>query len=443
MIELTYIFHSGFALVADECVIVFDYWMDPSGVVKRTLEENAGKPVYVFASHFHEDHFNREIFLWKSEWPNTHFTYILSKDILKHRRAQRTDADVWMGKGATWEDSLLKVTATGSNDSGVSWIVEVEGHRIFHAGDLCNWYARFLADGSADGPCYSTEFGINIDPVAEEKRFLGELKDVKKVADGFDLVMFPVDGRIGNGYTRGARQFISRFRVGMFVPMHFVMSGFESAWRMEPFCQEKEIPFWCIKHEGESISIISNASHPLTPHHQTKQKEEDVSTSLCIIRHTMQTDLPRLLEIFAHARQFMAQAGNPNQWDESYPSPALLSQDIASGDSYVLLHAGRIEATFLLRGGSDPTYSTIYQGTWLNSKPYATIHRIASTGAVKGVFHLVMQLALRHYRNIRIDTHHDNYPMQAAILREGFKYCGIIYCENGGERMAFQYDGEK
>ncbi len=420
MIELTYIFHSGFALVAEECVIVFDYWMDPNGVIKRTLRENTGKPVYVFASHFHEDHFNREIFRWKSEWPNTRFTYILSKDILKHRRAQRTDADVWMGKGATWEDSLLKVIATGSNDSGVSWIVEVEGLRIFHAGDLCNWYARFLADGSADGPCFSTEFGMQIDPVAEEKRFLGELKDIKKQTDSFDLVMFPVDGRIGNGYTRGARQFISRFRVRMFVPMHFVMSGFESAWRMEPFCQEKDIPFWCITHEGDSMAISNQ----------------------CIIRHTVQEDLPRLLEIFDHARQFMVQSGNPNQWDGSYPNPELLSQDIASGDSYVLLHAGRIEATFLLRSGADPSYATIYQGAWLNSQPYATIHRIASTGAVKGVFHLVMQLALRHYHNIRIDTHHDNRPMQTAILKEGFKYCGIIYCENGGERMAYQYERE-
>jgi hypothetical protein len=30
---------------------------------------------------------------------------------------------------------------------------------------------------------------------------LGELKDIRKVADSFDLVMFPIDGRIGNGFT--------------------------------------------------------------------------------------------------------------------------------------------------------------------------------------------------------------------------------------------------
>lgn len=160
-----------------------------------------------------------------------------------------------MVKGTVWEDEYLKVTATGSNDSGVSWIVETEGKTIFHAGDLCNWYARFLADNTPEGEVFSEEFGQYINPVAEEKRFLGELKDIRKITDSFDLVMFPVDGRIGNGYTLGGRQFIERFKVGMFVPMHFVMSGFESVWRMEPFCKEKEVPFWCIEHEGDSITI--------------------------------------------------------------------------------------------------------------------------------------------------------------------------------------------
>ena len=248
---LRYIFHSSFLLETERSILIFDYWMDPADVMHDYL--NTNKKVYVFASHFHEDHFIKEIFNWKESIQD--ITYILSKDILKRRRAQKEDADVWMAKGATWEDEYLKVTATGSNDSGVSWVVETEGKTIFHAGDLCNWYARFLADGAPEGEIYSEEFGEYINPVAEEKRFLGELKDIKKVAEEFDLVMFPVDGRIGNGYTLGGRQFIERFNVGMFVPMHFVASGFESAWRMGPFCKEKNIPFWCIQKEGDTIEI--------------------------------------------------------------------------------------------------------------------------------------------------------------------------------------------
>ena len=135
----------------------------------------------------------------------------------------------------------------------MSWVVEVEGRRIFHAGDLNNWYARFLTDDYRGGLIHSEEFGMDIDPAKEEKQYLGELKDIRKICDSFDLAMFPVDGRIGNGYTRGARQFIERFRVGLFVPMHFVASGFESAWRMKEFTDAQGVRFWCIGKEGESI----------------------------------------------------------------------------------------------------------------------------------------------------------------------------------------------
>ena len=92
------------------------------------------------------------------------------------------------------------------------------------------------------------------DPIAHEKQYLGELKDIYKVADGFDVVMFPIDGRIGNGYTLGGRQFIERFKVGLFVPMHFT-TGFESAWRFKEFTDEAYIPFWAISREGETIEI--------------------------------------------------------------------------------------------------------------------------------------------------------------------------------------------
>lgn len=254
--KLTYIFHSGFILESDKCILVFDYWLNPSDAMRRIVDPSGSKHIYVFASHFHEDHFTKEIFKWRNDNPFTDYTYILSKDILKHRRAKKEDADVWMAKGATWEDENIKVAATGSNDSGVSWIVEMDGKRIFHAGDLCNWYARFLSEENVPEKIISEEFGL-IYPLAEEKRYLGELKDIRKITDSFDLVMFPVDGRIGNGYTLGARQFIDRFKVGLFVPMHFVMSGFESAWRMEPFCKEKNIPFWSIKEEGDSIELPS------------------------------------------------------------------------------------------------------------------------------------------------------------------------------------------
>ena len=273
--KLSYIFHSGFVLETEQSILVFDYWMDPSGVMDGVLRSE--KPMYVFSSHFHEDHFTKEIFEWKKQKPN--ITYILSKDIYKHRRASKEDADVWLAKGGTWSDDTISVWALGSTDSGVSWIVETEDKaaikreqsqacldsaereqarpkvkRIFHAGDLNNWYAKFLSDDNPDQERYSFEMEETFNPIAHEKQFLGELKDIRKVADSFDVVMFPIDGRVGNGYTLGGRQFIERFKVGLFVPMHFT-TGFESSWRMKEFTNENNVSFWEIGKEGETIEL--------------------------------------------------------------------------------------------------------------------------------------------------------------------------------------------
>jgi len=150
-------------------------------------------------------------------------------------------------------------------------------------------------------------------------------------------------------------------------------------------------------------------------------------------------DIPRLQAIFAIARRFMAETGNPKQWAEDYPSRELLEADIHSGDSYVCLQGDKVVATFVLRGGEDPTYEIIYKGSWINDSPYATIHRIASSREVKGIFNYAFQFALLHFDSIRIDTHADNRVMQNAIKKAGFEYCGIIHCWNGSERLAYQY----
>ncbi|MBR6169856.1 MAG: MBL fold metallo-hydrolase [Bacteroidaceae bacterium] len=61
--KLTYIYHSGFVLETEQSILVFDYWMDPSGVMDSVLRSE--KPMYVFSCHFHEDHFAKEIYFPK------------------------------------------------------------------------------------------------------------------------------------------------------------------------------------------------------------------------------------------------------------------------------------------------------------------------------------------------------------------------------------------
>ena len=57
------------------------------------------------------------------------------------------------------------------------------------------------------------------------------------------------------------------------------------------------------------------------------------------IRKTTLADLPRVMEIYALAREFMAANGNPTQWAErNWPPEDLIRSDIAAGDSYVCEH---------------------------------------------------------------------------------------------------------
>lgn len=44
----------------------------------------------------------------------------------------------------------------------------------------------------------------------------------------------------------------------------------------------------------------------------------------------------------------------------------------------------------------------------------------------------------KEIKSIRIDTHQDNKSMQRLILKNNFEYCGIIYVEDGSERLAYE-----
>ncbi len=157
------------------------------------------------------------------------------------------------------------------------------------------------------------------------------------------------------------------------------------------------------------------------------------------IRHTQLSDLPVLLEIFAGARRFMAENGNPNQWGDHTPTRETLEEDIAAGCSYVCIQDGHIAATFFFSTAGEPTYRVIREGAWLDDAPYGVVHRIAAAEQGRGAAAYCLEWCLEQCGNIRIDTHRDNKPMQRLLARLGYTYCGLIDLENGrGERLAFQ-----
>lgn len=156
-----------------------------------------------------------------------------------------------------------------------------------------------------------------------------------------------------------------------------------------------------------------------------------------MIRSSTITDLPRLREIYSRARDFMRSSGNPTQWGDSRPHESLIIGDIEQGNGYVVEQDGKIVGVFAFIIGEEPTYQKI-DGEWLNTAPYGTIHRIASSGDVRGVFSACLEFCFTLIPNVRIDTHRDNAPMRHLLAKHGFTECGTIWVDDGTPRIAFQ-----
>lgn len=239
--KLIYIYHSCFALVGEGFTVIIDYYKDSTcqslgGVVHGELLQRPGK-LYVLSSHSHADHFNPEILRWKKQ--HSDIQYIFSKDILENGLAGEHDA-CYLSKGETWSDEFLKVEAFGSTDLGISFLLELEGKLIFHAGDLNNWHWKEESTG---------------EEIQEaENAFFVELDSIARRTGRMDLVMFPVDPRLGEDYMLGARQFVERFQVGIFVPMHFD-EKYACANAFREYAEKRGVNFVELTYRGEEINI--------------------------------------------------------------------------------------------------------------------------------------------------------------------------------------------
>lgn len=158
------------------------------------------------------------------------------------------------------------------------------------------------------------------------------------------------------------------------------------------------------------------------------------------IRNANESDLDRIMEIYARAQVFMRENGNPTQWSNIYPKREVVEEDVKKQISFVCTdEVGKVQGVFVFIIGKDPTYAVIRDGAWKDEREYGTIHRIASSGERHGVFDAAIDFCQSRINNLRIDTHRNNLVMQHLVSRRGFAYCGIIYAEDGTERFAYQY----
>lgn len=157
------------------------------------------------------------------------------------------------------------------------------------------------------------------------------------------------------------------------------------------------------------------------------------------IRGGRHDDVDAIMAVYDKARKYMRRNGNLTQWINGYPSREQVLADIDRGVSFVGEDTlGEIVMAFAFIIGDDPTYAVIEGGRWLDATPYGTIHRLGSSGRYKGILELCVGFCRKSIDNIRLDTHADNSTMLRGAERLGFTRCGIIYCDDGTPRVAFQ-----
>lgn len=160
------------------------------------------------------------------------------------------------------------------------------------------------------------------------------------------------------------------------------------------------------------------------------------------IRHAEARDLARMMALYEHARRFMAEHGNPNQWGPTrWPPEDLLRRDIAQGNSYLCVQGDRIVGTFFFAMGPDiePTYRRIEDGAWRDPSPYGVVHRLAGDGSVRGTGAFCLDWAYRQCGHLRVDTHGDNQVLQNLLGKLSFVHCGTIYVEEDPyPRLAYE-----
>lgn len=234
-LTVTYYHHSGFSVAMDDVLLVFDYWTGEHGELpedKRITVDflKQFRQVYVFISHEHPDHLDPVVFTWRNEAP---VTYIVSADMPVGTRGKR------MAPG----DSLtlspeVSVKAFDSTDLGVSFLVDIQGVHVFHAGDLNFWHWREESTVKEIEEA-DDAFRQAVELIAREK---------------IDLAFFPVDARQGLMYDAGANYFIMCVKPRLLIPMHFwgrAEIAMEFARRSR--CRQTEV--MALTRYGEQISL--------------------------------------------------------------------------------------------------------------------------------------------------------------------------------------------
>lgn len=194
--QVTYIKHSGFYVETEKSCLLFDYWQG------KLPEMPSGKNLYIFSSHVHHDHYTKDIFKLENTCHNVYF--VLSYDIKQGDRNWKKASNVTFVE--PYEKKCVgaaQISTLKSTDEGVAFLVEVDGVKIYHAGDLHEWY--WPGDPDEDNFLRGENYHKEID------RLKGE---------SIDLSFVVLDPRQEYAGGRGMDYFLKNVTSKYVFPMH-------------------------------------------------------------------------------------------------------------------------------------------------------------------------------------------------------------------------------
>jgi L-ascorbate metabolism protein UlaG (beta-lactamase superfamily) len=108
------------------------------------IDEN----VFVFVTHEHQDHFDTVIYDWKDKISNINYIFGCQPEYFPEYRdsGYTGPAYEYMAPHEHREFGNMKVSTIDANDAGVGFLIEIDGLRIYHAGDHAGW-----REGERDG----------------------------------------------------------------------------------------------------------------------------------------------------------------------------------------------------------------------------------------------------------------------------------------------------
>ena len=199
-IKIDYLGHSGFFVENESSMLLFDYYYGDLSFLEEKLEE---KPLFVFSSHAHGDHFNPEIFTIVNKHKKT--SYHLSFDIKGKPTVPNNLNIQYLDVDRTYEIEDLGIVKTlQSTDEGVAFLIKTSDETLFYAGDLHWW------DWPGEDPEWLTE---------QESVFKREIGKIKN--ENIDIAFAVLDSRLEDNYAKGMTHILSELHPRYVLPMHF------------------------------------------------------------------------------------------------------------------------------------------------------------------------------------------------------------------------------